>query len=131
MTGVVTAWNAVSRWRTTALNSGVDGTSDLQYATLIALSALGSIVLLLVASTALRRRRSRPYLLLTGALAALVLRPITATAVALGLVPMEYHHLIEHFLDVCIAACLLAALYAVPAPTAGPIDDEHTYDPDD
>jgi len=113
---------------------GHEGIGHLHFAALIALSAIGSILLLAVATVALRRRRSRPYLLLTGALAALVLRPITATGLVLGVFPMEYHHLTEHFLDVCIAACLLAALYTVPAPTAdsdfdsNSIDDESTAD---
>jgi ABC-type spermidine/putrescine transport system permease subunit II len=113
------------------LGSSAHGVSDLNYAILLVLSAVGSILLLVVAATALRRRRSQPYLLLTGALGALVLRPIAGTGVALGLFPMEYHHLVEHFLDVCIAACLLAALYTVRAPTDGSIDDEHAYETDD
>jgi hypothetical protein len=36
------------------------------------------------------------------------------------------HHLVEHTLDVCIAACLLAAIYTVPVPNADATDDGST-----
>jgi hypothetical protein len=128
--------DSVSLWtRATSppVGSTAHGITDLHYTILIVLSAIGSMTLLAVATVALKRRRSRPYLLLTGALAALVLRPLAATGLVLGIVPMEYHHLVEHFLDVCIAACLLGALYTVPSPNVDSLDDEPTteYEPDD
>jgi hypothetical protein len=54
---------------------------------------------------------------LTGALAALVLRPITALGLLFGIFSADQHHLLEHSLDVSIAACLLVAIYTVPTLT--------------
>jgi hypothetical protein len=105
-----------------------EGIGHLHFALLIALSAAGSVTLFAVATVAWRRRRSRPYLLLTGALAALVLRPIAATSLVLGVLPVGYHHVVEHVLDVVIAACLLTAIYTVPEPKVEQIDDEQTAD---
>ncbi|MFC6717326.1 hypothetical protein ACFQGT_05455 [Natrialbaceae archaeon GCM10025810] len=82
-------------------------------ATLLILSALGSVAVFALSFSALRRRRSLPYLLITAALGALVLRPVVGTGTVLGYVPMPLHHVISHSIDAVIAALLIAAIVAV------------------
>ncbi len=89
------------------------GSVDWHLALLIALSAVGAIVVFVLSASAYRRRRSLPYLLITAALAALVARPIVGAGTVLGYVPMQTHHTIEHLLDVVIAAFLIAAIVSV------------------
>lgn len=92
-------------------SGGVD--LDFHLAVLLALSAIGSLVVFTLAAAAFKRRKSLPYLLITAALGALVLRPIVGTGTALGYVPMQTHHVVEHLLDVIIAGLLIAAIVAV------------------
>jgi len=69
------------------------------------------------------RRRSRSYLLVALALAALLARTGVAAASLAGAVPLDSHHLVEHSLDVAMAALVVAAVYyarsAGRAPTGG------------
>ncbi|WP_255168210.1 DUF7471 family protein [Natrononativus amylolyticus] len=89
------------------------GAVDWHLALLLALSGVGSLVVFALALSAFRRRRSLPYLLITAALGALVLRPIVGTGTVLGYVPMDLHHTVEHLLDVVIAGLLIAAVVSV------------------
>lgn len=96
------------------------GGSDLHLAGLLAVSAVGSLVVFALAVGAFRRRRSLPYLLITAALGALVMRPVVGAGTLLGVVPMWHHHFLEHLLDVVIAALLLAAVFSVRALDTAP-----------
>jgi hypothetical protein len=102
------------------------GDSDPPFLVLIVLSTVGSVALLGIGTIAYRRRRSRSYLLLLGALAALLLRPVTASGLVLDVLSETQHHFLEHALDVCIAACLLGAIYAVPPQNSHSNDTDST-----
>ncbi len=77
----------------------------------IFLAGVGTTVLFTLGAIAYSQRRSVPYLLITLALGALVVRTIVGFGTALGYVPMGIHHLVEHGLDFLIASLLLAAIY--------------------
>ncbi|GAB7020019.1 DUF7471 family protein [Halostagnicola bangensis] len=102
------------RPETVVLESSIgSGEVDWHLALLLAISAIGALIVFALAATAFRRRRSLPYLLITAALGALVLRPIVGAGTVLGHVPMGLHHTIEHLLDVVIAGFLIAAVLSV------------------
>ena len=113
--------------RATPLDIG-SGSVDWHLALLLVLSAVGSVIVFCLAAAAFRRRKSLPYLLITAALGALVLRPIVGAGTVLGYVSMGAHHTIEHLLDVVIAGFLIAAIVAVGSlegntPTTGESTD--------
>ena len=84
--------------------------SPLLFAILL-LAGIGTTVLFVLGVIAYRRRRSTPYLLITLALGALVVRTVVGLGTVLGAVPMGLHHLVEHGLDFLIAVLLLCAIY--------------------
>lgn len=91
--------------------SVVPGLADSQALLgVLALAVLLTTFLFTLSLVAYRRRRSRPYLLVTAAIGALVLRSTVGVATAYGYVPMVAHHVVEHALDVTIAGLLLAAV---------------------
>ena len=73
----------------------------------ILLAGIGTGLLCFVAVVAYRRRGTSRYLLITGALGALVVRSVVGTATVFGAIPMVVHHLASHGLDLLIAATLL------------------------
>ncbi len=77
----------------------------------LVLAGLGTITLFCIGLTALHRRRSLPYLLITLALGALVLRTVIGWGTAVGVVPMTIHHFLEHGLDCFVAVLLLGTVY--------------------
>ena len=79
--------------------------------TILLLAGLGTAILFLLGVIAYLRRRSLPYLLITLALGALVVRTIVGFGTVFGHIPMGVHHLVEHGLDFLIAILLLAAIY--------------------
>ncbi|GEM_PF-503843 len=79
--------------------------------TVLVLAGIGTTLLFLLGVVAYRRRRTRPYLLITLALAALVVRTVVGLGTVYGHVPMGLHHLVEHGLDFLIAVFLLTAVY--------------------
>ncbi|KOX91313.1 DUF7471 family protein [Haloarcula rubripromontorii] len=91
-----------------------------QSAVLIAvlgLATLGTLALFVVAAVSTRRRRSRPYVLLTVAIGLLVVRSVVGIGTVLGVVPMVVHHLTEHGFDFLIALLVLSAIYSVAPPS--------------
>jgi heme/copper-type cytochrome/quinol oxidase subunit 3 len=74
---------------------------------LILIAGAGTGLLFLAAVVAYRRRGTRRYLLITGALGALFVRSIVGTATVFGVIPMVVHHLASHGLDLLVAATLL------------------------
>ena len=74
-------------------------------------AGLGAALLLGLAMAALLRRKSRPYLLIALALAALFARSVVAGLSMLHLLPETHHHLLEHTLDVAMAAFVIGAVY--------------------
>ena len=78
----------------------------------IAIAGVGTGVLFAVSLVAYSRRRSRQFLLISVAVGALFARSVIGAGTVLGVVPMVYHHYIEHSLDFLIAALVLYAVYA-------------------
>jgi hypothetical protein len=89
----------------------VVGVASLSLLAVVSVAALGTAVLLGLAFAAFVRRRSRPYLLLVAAFAALLGRSAVVAISALGLLSPTNHHLFEHGLDVVLVALVVAAVY--------------------
>ena len=93
---------------------------QLALATLLAVGALGAAAILGVAVAALHRRPSWPYLLVALALGTLLVRFVAGVTYMQGSVSPEAHHLLEHGLDVAMAALVIGAvLVAREATVAG------------
>lgn len=74
-------------------------------------AGLGAALLLGLALAALLQRQSEPYLLIALAIGALLARSVVAGLSMVALVPRAYHHLLEHLLDVAMAAFVIGAVY--------------------
>jgi hypothetical protein len=90
----------------------------LTLAALLAVGGLAAAVILGVAVAALRRRRSRPYLLVALALGTLFVRVVAGVTYMQGSVSSETHHLLEHGLDVAMAALVIGAVIVAREATA-------------
>lgn len=77
----------------------------------LALAGAASLVVAGLASVAFARRRTRSYLLVAGALAALAARTGVAGLSLGGLLGTDLHHLLEHGLDVAMAGLVIGAVY--------------------
>ncbi|MFC7019999.1 MULTISPECIES: DUF7471 family protein [Haloarcula] len=77
----------------------------------LAVSAVATGVLCALGVAAYHRRRSRAYLLVALALAALVARPLVGALSATSLVSPETHHLLEHAIDAVVVVLVLGAVY--------------------
>lgn len=77
----------------------------------LAIASVGTAILLAVALLAFTERRSRPYLLIALAIAALFLRTIVAGLSMIEVFPMAAHHLFEHLLDVVVVVLIIVAIY--------------------
>jgi hypothetical protein len=84
---------------------------DASLAAVLVLAGVGSLAVLGLAAGALARRRSRSYLLVALALVTLAARTGVAGATMLGALDASTHHLLEHGLDVVMAALVVAAVY--------------------
>ncbi|WP_232688377.1 DUF7471 family protein [Halobacterium zhouii] len=90
----------------------------------LSLAALGSAVLTGTALAVFLRRRSRSYLLVALALAALLARTVVASASLTGLLAGDVHHVLEHGLDVVMAALVVAAVYYARSVSGSPTGGE-------
>lgn len=88
----------------------MDVTGETLLMLLVALGGLASAGVIGLALAALVRRRSWPYLLVTLALGTLLARTGAAVASLWLLLPEGIHHLLEHALDVLMAALVIAAV---------------------
>lgn len=77
----------------------------------LTLAALGSLALVALGLAGLLRRRSVPFLLVALALGTLLARSAVAVLTLHGVVPTDAHHVLEHGLDVAMAALVLGAVY--------------------
>lgn len=87
------------------------GGLQLDVALVLAVSAVATGVLCALGVAAYRRRRSRAYLLVVLALAALVARPLVGALSTTPLVSPETHHLLEHAIDAVVVGLVLGAVY--------------------
>ena len=76
----------------------------------ITVAALAAGVLVALGLAAFSRRRSRSYLLVTLALAALLAQEVVGGLALVGTLDDGTHHLVEHALDVVLAGLVLAAV---------------------
>ncbi|WP_458186141.1 DUF7471 family protein [Haladaptatus sp. NG-WS-4] len=77
----------------------------------ISLAALGSVLVLALATVAFRQRRTLPYLLVTLAFAALAGQALVGGLTTANYLAGSTHHLAEHALDVVVVALLVGAVY--------------------
>lgn len=77
----------------------------------ITVTAMGTALLLGLAFAAFIQRRSRPYLLIVAAFAALFVRSVIAGVSLVGMLSPSTHHLLEHGADVILVALVVAAVY--------------------
>lgn len=93
------------------LHESLTGMQSLPLFAVVALATLGAAILVGLALGAFLRRGSRSYLLIVGALVALLARSaVAALSFAGGLSPAS-HHLLEHGLDVVLVALVVGAVY--------------------
>jgi hypothetical protein len=83
---------------------------EFTLATVLAVGAMAAAVTLGVALAALHRRPSWPYLLVALALGTLFVRFVAGVTYVQGGVSSETHHLLEHGLDVAMAALVIGAV---------------------
>jgi len=102
------------------LHSGFVGEQSLPLLAVLALAGTGAAVLLGLAIGAVVRRRSRPYVLIAAAIAALFVRSAVAGLTYTGLFSQAEHHLLEHGLDVVLVALVIAAVYHARAGATEP-----------
>jgi ABC-type Fe3+ transport system permease subunit len=77
----------------------------------LGIASVVTAVLLALALLAFTERRSRPYLLIALAIAALFLRTVVAGLSMFAMLPSTSHHLFEHFLDVVVVVLIIVAIY--------------------
>lgn len=94
-----------------ALSTGHTGGGQWPLTVALTLAAAASAVLLGLALSAFLRRRSRPYLLVVLALAALVGQPLVGFLFTAGALGDRTHHLLEHGLDVTLSALVVGAVW--------------------
>ena len=83
---------------------------DSMLAVLLAVGGLCAAGVVGLALSALVQRRSWPYLLVALALGALLVRVVAGVGYMHGSLSPETHHLLEHGLDVAMAALVIAAV---------------------
>ena len=79
-------------------------------AALLGVGAFGGAAILGLALAALVRRRSWPYLLVALALGTLLVRVAAGAVYVQGTLGSDTHHLLEHGLDIVMAALVIAAV---------------------
>jgi hypothetical protein len=84
---------------------------DVPLLAVLGAAAVASAGLTGLALAAFVRRRSRSYLLVALAVATLLARTAVAVASVTRVVGPSAHHLLEHGLDVAMAALVIAAVY--------------------
>ncbi|RJT03158.1 hypothetical protein [Halococcus sp. IIIV-5B] len=100
------------------------GAGTFALPSVLVVAGISSVAIVGLGVAALSQRRSRSYLLITLALATLLVRTLVGGLALEGMLSMHLHHLIEHASDGVMAVLLLAAVYF--ARTANPRSDEDT-----
>ncbi|WP_254280096.1 DUF7471 family protein [Haloarcula marina] len=95
-----------------ALHIGVHvGELHVDFAALLAVSAVATAALCALGVGVYRRRGSRSYLLVALALGALAIRPLLGGLAMVGVVGPEAHHTLEHGADALLVVLVLGAVY--------------------
>lgn len=105
-------------WPVVHINSV--GPASLPLLGVVTVAGIGAAVLLGLGFAAFARRRSRSYLLIVGAIAALFGRSIVAGVTVVQILSPETHHLLEHSLDVVLVALVVGAVYYARTVTPEP-----------
>lgn len=92
--------------------AGVHG-PDLATLVVLTVAAAATALVAGLAVAAFVQRRSRPYLLIALALSTLVARTALGIGAYTPMLDSADHHLLEHGLDVVMAALVIAAVYLV------------------
>jgi len=106
-----------------SLHAGYAGVGGPVLLGVVTLAGAGAAVLLGLAVGAFLHRQSRPYLLIAAAILALFGRSAVAGITAAGAISPADHHVLEHGLDVVLAALVIAAVYharTTPGETEAP-----------
>lgn len=98
---------------------------------ILVVAGLGSGVLVALSFTALVRRRSWPYFLVTLAIGSLMLRSFLGVVMVGGYLSPDIHHLLEHFLDVLTIVLLFSAIYVARTANPEPTFDNSHHPQDD
>jgi fluoride ion exporter CrcB/FEX len=101
------------------LHGGFGGSGSASLYVTLAVAVVGSAALLGLATAALVRRQSRPYLLIAAAIGAVFARSAVGGLTMAGTFSTTEHHLIEHGLDVVLVALVIAAVYYARTATPG------------
>lgn len=99
--------------------------TDATLAVVLALAGLGGSVLIGLGLAALARRRSWSYLLVTLALATLLARTGVAVFSMTAVISEPTHHLLEHGLDVAMAALVVAAVYTARTARGASVEEQY------
>ncbi|MFB6069966.1 MAG: hypothetical protein ABEJ76_03000 [Halanaeroarchaeum sp.] len=94
--------------------AGVDG--RFVAGGVILLAGIASVALSSIGVLAFRRRRTRSYGLVAGALVVLAVKAFVGALTLLGLLGLRFHHVVEHGLDFVMAIMLIAAVYVARRP---------------
>lgn len=95
-----------------SLHAGVGvGSGPPWVLAVVALATVATAALLGLTFAAYVRRKSRSYLLVVAAVAALLARSVVAGVTFAGMVSPAGHHLLEHGLDVVLVGLVVAAVY--------------------
>lgn len=96
---------------------------DIALAALLLVGTLAAAAILGVALAAFVQRRSWPYLLVALAVATLLARTTIGMGYMGGWMLPEHHHLLEHGLDVTMAALVIAAVLSAHTMKGAPGGD--------
>jgi hypothetical protein len=97
------------------MNPPVAAVVDVVLGLSVVVAGLMTAVLVGLGLAVYVRRRSRSYLLVVLSLLALFARSVVAAGSLVGVVPEGTHHVLEHGLDIVMAALVVAAVYYVRA----------------
>jgi hypothetical protein len=93
------------------LHADYVGSESLTLLGVVTIAGIGAAVLLGLGLAAFVRRRSRSYLLIVAAIAALFSRSVVAGFTVVRVLSPQTHHLLEHSLDIVLVALVVAAVY--------------------
>ncbi|PSP85937.1 hypothetical protein BRC83_02275 [Halobacteriales archaeon QS_1_68_17] len=107
------------------LHLAPEGSPAVVLLAVLALSTVGSALVVGLSLSAFVRRGSWSYLLVTLALATLLARSGVTVLTMQSVIPTGVHHLLEHALDVAMAALVIAAVYTARTARRRALERDH------